>query len=164
MDGFSFQYPPTWDLAVLAEGANVARGCGGGFWAVSATITGEGYVSVSRCPSTFKFPPKGQSLEQALRQELEARRRSDLTSIVEFQGDELGGIPGIGGTVTLDPEEASAFGIDGGADGLIMRGADGSGAIGGKPDIYEVVCLWTLDGPGQVGQGCAEIISSFQFD
>ena len=84
---------------------------------------------------------------------------------MEFEGGELGGIPGIGGTITLDATESTPFGIDGGANGIIMRGADAPGAAdAGKPDLYEVVCLWTLDGPGQVGRGCHLIISSFQFE
>jgi len=161
----SFHYPPTWDLALVAEGPKVARGCSAGFWAVRVQFQGEGFVSVSRCPSTFVWPPKGQSLEEALQEELVTRNRSDLTSIVEFEGDELGGIPGIGGTITLDPKESTLFGIDGGANGIILRGANAPGAVdAGKPDLYEVVCLWTLEGPGEVGEGCAEIISSFHFD
>lgn len=162
-DGLSFRYPVTWHLELRAEGAGVARGCGAGFWTVAAQFHGEGFVSISRCPSTFVWPPEGRSIEQALRKEMIARNRSDLTSIVELGGGELGGISGIGGTITLDPSESTLFEIGGGANGILLRGATTFGAVdAGKPDIYEVACLWTPGEPGQVGRGCNLIISSFQ--
>lgn len=74
-----------------------------------------------------------------------------------------GGIPGIGAKVTLDASESTLFGIDGGTNGIILRGAAAHGANDStKPVLYEVACIWTL-GPGQVGRGCNLIISSFQF-
>jgi hypothetical protein len=119
-------------------------------------------VGVSRCPSSFNWPPQGQSIRRALRDELIARNQGDLGATTELKGGQLGGMAGIVATVRLDRVESSLFGILGGASGVILRGATSSGVSDpGKPDPYEVFCLSSLGDPAGVGPGCNVIIASF---
>ena len=149
----SFLHPSTWEMRSLAEGGAASSRCGEGFWGAGARIEGEGFVGVSRCPSSFAWPPRGLSIDRALRKELIARNRDDLTSLIELEADELDGIVGIGGTISLDPAEARPFGIPDGAHGVILRGASTPGANDpSKPDIYEVFCLSRSMIPGRLGE------------
>jgi hypothetical protein len=152
-------------MRVTAEGGGVASGCGEGFWSAYAQVPGGGIVGVSRCPSSFDWPPQGASIPQALRDELVARDQGDLGAITDLDEDQLGGMTGIVATVTLDPAEARRFGISGEANGVILRGATSSDVTDPRrPDIYEVFCLSSLGDPEQLGPGCDVIIASFELD
>jgi hypothetical protein len=162
-ENLSFRYPSSWQMRVTAEG--VSSGCGEGFWFATAQIGGDGIVGVSRCPSAFDWPPRGQSIRKAITDELIARNEGEIGAVTELGADQLKGTIGVMATVTLDPGEAQPFGLSGGAQGVIVRGATSSGvADPRRPDIYEVFCLSSLGDPAQVASGCDVILTSFTLE
>lgn len=160
--GVSFRYPSDWNLGIISEGPSA--GCAEGFWFAFASVGESGALGVSRCPSSFSWPPEGQSASEALRAEIVARNQGDLGEIVELREDQLGGMTGVATTVTLTPRVADQFGISGQAHGTIARGATIDVPDPRKPDIYEVFCLALLGDPARVQAACGLIISSFELD
>lgn len=159
--GIALLYPATWTLEVTSEGAGVANGCSAGFWAARASLPEGGIAGVTRCPSSFDWPPSGETASEALRRELAMRDYADeFTSVRSLAPDEMGGLEGIRVETELDVKAAAQFGISGPSRGAIYR-AVSLASDPAKPDIFEVFCQVPVNDAAQALRDCALIVDSF---
>lgn len=160
-EGIELQYPADWSLAVALEGAGVSNGCSEGFWAARTEIPGGGIAGVGRCPSSFDWPPEGETIPEALRRELAMKSPEDVVSIRALDASEMQGAEGIWIATSLDAAAAKNFGISGPSDGVIIRAAVPS-EDPMRPDIYEVFCQVPAADANIGLNGCELMAETFQ--